>query len=75
MYLVAIGWLYVVLLMAFSANSVVSGVVTFLLFGVLPVGTLIIVTRGSKRSRRRQREAIQRANAGDDEPGSGAPPQ
>jgi hypothetical protein len=61
MYIVAIGWLYVVFLMAFSASTLVSGLVTFFLFGVLPVGTLVIVTGSSKRSRRLRRQAIRRA--------------
>jgi hypothetical protein len=67
MYIVAIAWLYVVLLMALSASTLVSGFVTFLLFGALPVGMLIIVTASSKRSRRRRREAIRRAAADADE--------
>ncbi|MET1085222.1 MAG: hypothetical protein ABWY12_19615 [Burkholderiales bacterium] len=75
MYIVAIGWLYVVLLMAFSANTVVAGFVTFFLFGVLPVGALIIVTGGSKRSRRRRREAIEQASAEDEKAGDGPPHQ
>lgn len=67
MYIVAIAWLYVVLLMALSASTLVSGMVTFFLFGALPVGTLIIVTGSSKRSRRLRGEAIRRAAADPDE--------
>ncbi len=63
MYIVAIGWLYVVLLMAFSAKTVGSGLLTFLLFGALPLGMLIVLSGGSKRSRRKRREGIEKANA------------
>ncbi len=68
MYIVAIGWLYVVVLMALSEKTFTSGLTTLLLFGVLPVGMLLIVRNGSKRSRRLRREAIQRASSGEDEP-------
>jgi len=74
MYIVAIAWLYVVFLMALTASTLVSGLVTFFLFGVLPTGMLIIVTGSSKRSRRLRREAIQRA-ATDQESEQPAPRQ
>lgn len=67
MYIVAIAWLYVVFLMAFSASTLVSGLVTFFLFGVFPVGMLIIVTGSSKRSRRMRHDAIRRAATDQDE--------
>ena len=68
MYIVAIGWLYVVVLMALSEKTFTSGLTTLLLFGVLPVGMLLIVRNGSKRSRRLRREAIRQATTGEDEP-------
>ncbi len=68
MYIVAIGWLYVVVLMAITEKTFTSGMVTLLLFGVLPIGMLVIVRNGSKRSRRLRREAIRQATSGDDEP-------
>jgi hypothetical protein len=75
MYIVAIGWLYVVVLMALSEKTFTSGLTTLLLFGVLPVGMLLIVRNGSKRSRRLRREAIQRASSGEDAPADGPPGQ
>jgi hypothetical protein len=66
MYIVAIGWLYVVVLMALSESTLTAGFTTFLLFGALPLGMLLIVRNGSKRSRRRRREALERANSADD---------
>jgi hypothetical protein len=66
MYIVAIGWLYVVVLMAFSESTLTAGFTTFLLFGALPLGMLLIVRNGSKRSRRLRREAVERANSSAD---------
>jgi sulfite exporter TauE/SafE len=68
MYIVAIGWLYVVVLMALSEETLLSGAVTLLLFGVLPIGMLLIVRNGSKRSRRLRREAIREASSSEDGP-------
>lgn len=66
MYIVAIGWLYVVVLMALAEQTFAAGLATLLLWGVLPLGLLILVRSGSKRSRRLRQEARQRAQAGDD---------
>jgi sulfite exporter TauE/SafE len=68
MYIVAIGWLYVVVLMALSEETLLSGAVTLLLFGALPIGMLLIVRNGSKRSRRLRREAIREASSSEDGP-------
>jgi sulfite exporter TauE/SafE len=75
MYIVAIGWLYVVVLMAISEESITSAAMTLLLFGVLPIGMLIVVRSGSKRSRRLRREAIRRATSGDDRAADDPPGQ
>ncbi len=66
MYIVAIGWLYVVVLMALTEQSFAAGLATLLLCGVLPLGLIILVRSGSKRSRRLRREAIAQAEAADD---------
>lgn len=55
MHIVAIGWLYVTLMMAVTEESVVAGVLTFLLYGVFPVA-IILYLSGSKR-RKEMREA------------------
>jgi biotin transporter BioY len=59
MHIVAIGWLYVTLLMAVTEESVVAGILTFLLYGVFPVA-IILYLSGSKR-RKKQREAARLA--------------
>ncbi|GJI87068.1 MULTISPECIES: hypothetical protein [Duganella] len=54
MLIVAVAWIYVVGLMALTETSVVAGIVTFLFYCVLPLGTLIYIS-GTK-ARRRKRE-------------------
>ncbi len=54
MHIAAVGWMYVVLMMAITEESVFAGIMTFFLYGVLP--TLIIVYIGSSRQRRKRRE-------------------
>jgi membrane protein implicated in regulation of membrane protease activity len=58
MYLVAIGWLYVALMMAVaeathSQGSLLGAVITFLLYGVLPLSVILyILGTPARRSRR-----------------------
>jgi hypothetical protein len=69
MYLVAIGWIYVVLMMcvaeATSSNGTVLGaLITFVLYGLLPLSLLMYImgTPGRKRALR-QKELAQRDRA------------
>lgn len=59
MYIIAIGWLYVTLLIAFNEASVIAGTISFLFYGLLPCGLLLWMS-GSKvrRQRRRYRELL-----------------
>ena len=41
MYIIAIGWLWVVLLMAITESNVVAGVLTFVFYGLLPRSLLM----------------------------------
>jgi len=67
MYIVAIAWIYVVFMMSITESSIVAGVMTFLLYGVLPVGIIVYVMGTGARKRKRQamerqrREAMQEA--------------
>ncbi|SOZ16019.1 conserved hypothetical protein; putative transmembrane protein [Cupriavidus taiwanensis] len=56
MYIVAIGWLYVALMMAITEHNVVAGVATFLMYGVAPVA-LVLYIMGTPGRRRRKAEA------------------
>jgi ABC-type transport system involved in cytochrome bd biosynthesis fused ATPase/permease subunit len=57
MWIVAVAWIYVVLLMAFTEPSVVAGIMTFLLYCVLPLGILFYLTGGKARKRKRAAQA------------------
>jgi hypothetical protein len=90
MYVVAIGWLYVALMMAVaeatnSTGTVLGGIVTFLLYGVLPTGLVMyLLATPARRRARKAREAAEHAawlaeqaagqgQAKDPAPGSQAP--
>jgi len=62
MYLIAIGWMYVVLMVALvealsSNGTVVGAVFTFLLWGVLPLSIVLYLLRTPARRRQRGRPA------------------
>ncbi|MDA0191393.1 MAG: hypothetical protein OSW77_14035 [Proteobacteria bacterium] len=53
MYIIAIGWLYVTVLMAFAESNVVAGLLTFVFYGLLPTLLLLWLFGGPARRRRR----------------------
>jgi hypothetical protein len=55
MYIVAIAWIYVVLMMSITEQSVVAGVMTFLLYGLLPLALILYLMGVPERKRRRLR--------------------
>ena len=64
MYLVALAWIYVVLMMAVAEagspnGTVVGAVFTFLLYGVMPLAIVLYI--GATPARRRMRRARERA--------------
>ena len=70
MTLVAVAWIYVVLLMAVAEamspqGSVLGALVTFVLYGLLPLGiVLYIIGTPARRQRRRRLESSSAAAAG-----------
>jgi biotin transporter BioY len=54
MYIVAIAWLYVVLMMSITERTAVAGVMTFLLYGVLPLTIVLYLMGTPQRKRNRQ---------------------
>lgn len=59
MYVVAIGWLYVVTLMAFAEPTVVAGVLTFVFYGLAPVSLLFWLTGAfARRSAQRKSKRV-----------------
>jgi NADH:ubiquinone oxidoreductase subunit 6 (subunit J) len=59
LYIVAIGWLYVVLMMALAERSFAAGASTFLLYGVLPLSVVLYLL--ATPARRRAQKARQQA--------------
>lgn len=90
MYLVVIGWLYVCVMMAVAeatstSGSVLGAIITFVLYGVLPVSLVmyLMATPGRKRAiRERERAEWEAQKAADavaarpqsDEPDAGSQP-
>jgi hypothetical protein len=58
MLMVAIAWIYVVLMMSITEETVVAGVMTFLLYGVLPLSIILYLMATPQR--RRKREAAEK---------------
>ncbi len=57
MYIVAIGWIYVVFMMSITEVSIVAGIMTFLMYGVVPLAIIIYI--GGARQRKRNRTAAE----------------
>ncbi|QNA88898.1 hypothetical protein G4G28_11110 [Massilia sp. Dwa41.01b] len=70
MWIVAIGWGYVVILMAATESSIIAGIMTFFGYGVLPLSILFYLTGGARRRARHEMAARQQlaAEAGDTAP-------
>jgi ABC-type transport system involved in cytochrome bd biosynthesis fused ATPase/permease subunit len=63
MWIVAIGWSYVVILMAATETSVIAGIMTFLLYCMIPLSILFYLTGGKHRRERRLYRERMAANA------------
>ncbi len=62
--IVAIGWLYVTVLMAASQHTVLAGIGTLLFYGLLPVSILLyIFATPLRKRRRRELEEAQRLSS------------
>ena len=60
MYIIAIGWLWVVLLMAITESNIVAGVLTFTFYGLLPCSLLMwLLATPMRRRRLAARDAIE----------------
>ena len=59
MYIIAIGWLYVVVLMAATEHSIVAGLMTFVFYGLLPCAVLLYLMATPARRRRRAKARVQ----------------
>jgi hypothetical protein len=67
MYVIAIGWLYVTLLMAATEANLTAGVLTFVVYGAAPLALLLWLFGTPQRRRNRlAREAVDDAVGKDD---------
>ena len=57
MYIIAIGWLWVAFMMAITEPSIVSGLLTFLFYGLLPCSLLMYLLGTPGRRRRQKKKA------------------
>jgi hypothetical protein len=55
-YIVAIAWLYVVLMMSVTERSIVAGVATFVFYGLAPLALFLWLV-GTPQRRRNRRSA------------------
>lgn len=58
MYIVAIGWAYVILMMAVTSSSVGKALAILLFLGVVPLGLFIYVADASTRRRRAEQASM-----------------
>jgi hypothetical protein len=56
MYIVAIAWIYVTLLMALTESNITAGILTFALYGLMPLALLLWLFGSPMRRRKRQQE-------------------
>jgi len=81
MYLVAIAWIYVVLMMAVAeatntTGTLLGAIITFVLYGVMPLALVMyLLATPARRAVKRAAEqaALQRINAARDLPAAGPP--
>ena len=67
MYVIAIGWLYVTLLMAATETNLTAGVLTFAFYGLAPLALLLWLFGTPQRRRNRlTREAVDQVVGKDD---------
>lgn len=65
MYIVAIAWIYVVLMMSITEESIIAGLMTFALYGILPLTIILYIMSSPQRKRQRKaNEAAARSGHG-----------
>lgn len=62
LHIIAIGWLWVALMMSITQPSIVSGVSTFIFYGLLPCALLLYLLATPARRRRQARRTAELAN-------------
>ncbi|KAB2321217.1 hypothetical protein F8A86_04860 [Betaproteobacteria bacterium SCN1] len=65
MYIVAIGWAYVILLMAITAGSIGKGLAILIFLGILPIGVFVYAFGRRKPAKRSVPVSDQMSHPGD----------
>ena len=68
MYIVAIAWLYVTLLMAATEKSIVGGLMTFVFYGLLPLALFLWLFGTPQRRRNKARSMAEKDVQAPDSP-------
>lgn len=68
MYVIAIGWLYVTLLMAATEPNLVAGALTFAFYGIVPLALLLWLLGTPQRRRNAARKEAEATSAKQDAP-------
>lgn len=68
MYVIAIGWLFVTVLMAATEPNFTAGALTFIAYGLLPLALLLWLLGTPQRGRRRAWRQMQESTGADDPP-------
>jgi hypothetical protein len=58
MYMIAIAWLYVALMMSITETSVIAGIMTFVFYGVAPLSVVLYIVDAPRRRKHRQHRAM-----------------
>jgi hypothetical protein len=56
MHIVALAWIYVVFMMSITERSAIAGIMTFLLYGVLPLAIILYLSGARQRKRNRMKD-------------------
>ena len=67
MYIIVIAWLYVVVLMAATEKNVVSGILTFLFYGLIPCAIFLWIFGAKHRRFKRQQKLQKNETTGNSE--------
>ena len=67
MYIIVIGWAYVILMMAAASSSFVKGLGILIGLGVLPILLFLYIVGAPQRRLRRSRQMADRQDAADSE--------
>jgi len=65
MYIIAIAWIYVTLLMAASEKTITAGILTFFFYGLIPCGLLLWILGSKHRNRSKKINALTDQNVGE----------